>query len=164
MIDMTIGTLVIGFIVGFILGIFLAVMGISAQALDNIPQIILIISITIIYFFIEANVISSFGTTPGKKLFGIRVSDENGEDLDYLTSVKRSFVLWFQGLALSIPLISLITLIISYNRYTAQGITSWDETYHVKISYQPISTIRMVLGVLLWIITFAINLYINLQM
>jgi hypothetical protein len=157
-IDITIGTLIVGSLIGIIIGIFFVILGVDIDILSEIPEYISMIFVMMIYFFIEANIISSFGTTPGKKLLGISVYRNNGEYLDYMTSLKRTFTLWFKGLALSIPIISLITLIMAYNRYTDHGITSWDEAYDVKISYQPISIIRLGVGIAVWIVAIMINL------
>ena len=133
-IDITIGTMILGAILGIILGIFFVIFGVNIQILSEVPEYFSMLFVMVIYFLIEANVISSFGTTPGKKLLGISVYHSNGDYLDYMTSLKRTFTLWFKGLALSLPIISLITLIVAYNRYTDHGITSWDEEYDVKVS------------------------------
>lgn len=156
-IDMTIGMLILGSVIGFIVGIFFVIFGVSISLLSGVAEYILMIFIIIIYFFIEANLISSFGTTPGKKLLGISVYRNNGDYMDYMTSLKRTFTLWFKGLALSLPIISLFAMIMAYNRYTDRGVTSWDEEYDVKVSYQPIGIIRLGTGIVLWIITVIIN-------
>ena len=157
-IDMTIGILFIGVISGIVFEIIISILGYSQNFLLEIPELILIIFLITIYFFIEASIISKFGTTPAKKLFGIKICDSNGEKLDYKISLQRGFILWFKGLAFSIPLISLITLAIAYNTYKDEGKTSWDETLNVIVSYQKISTIRFVIGIIIWIITFALNI------
>ncbi|UFH59466.1 RDD family protein [Sulfurovum mangrovi] len=157
-IDITIGTLIVGSLVGVIIGIFFVILGVDMHILSVIPEYISMIFVMMIYFFIEANIISSFGTTPGKKLLGITVFRNNGEYLDYKRSLKRTFTLWFKGLALSLPIISLITLIMAYNRYTDHGITSWDEAYDVKVSCQPIGTLRLGAGIAVWIVAIIINL------
>ncbi|MDM5272301.1 RDD family protein [Sulfurovum sp. zt1-1] len=157
-IDITIGTMIVGVVIGIIIGIFFVIFGVDIQILSEIPEYISMLFVMIIYFLIEANVISSFGTTPGKKLLGISVHHNNGDYLDYMTSLKRTFTLWFKGLALSLPLISLITLIVAYNRYTDHGITSWDEEYNVNVAYQPIGTMRLGAGIVVWIVAVMINL------
>lgn len=155
-IDITVGSIFI--VVGIIIiSLFLLMFDIDIEALFEVPFVFEII-LMIIYFFVEAKVISVFGTTLGKKLFGITVFHSNGEHLDYITSLERTFTMWFKGLGLSIPLISLFTLIMSYNRYTDLGITSWDEALEVKVSFQPISTIRLAVGVIAWVVAVALNL------
>jgi len=157
-IDMLIGTLFIGLIFGIAFGIITSILGYSQNFLLEIPDLILTIFLIAIYFFIEASIISKFGTTPAKKLFGITLFDSSGEKLDYKTSLQRGFILWFKGLALSIPLISLITLGIAYNTYTDEGKTSWDKTLNVIVLHQKISTIRFIIGIIIWLIAFALNI------
>lgn len=156
-IDMTVGTSILGLLVGLVLGLFLAIFGVSSDIFLEIPEFAFMFLVLIIYLFLEANIISSFGTTPGKKLFGISISDSNGEDLDYTTSVQRNFTLWMKGLAFSIPFISLITLAFAHSNYTATGITSWDKQYNIVVTFKPISDLRFVLGVLLWIAMMVLN-------
>lgn len=157
-IDITIGTMILGLGIGIILGLFLLILGIEMDILSQIPEYLFMIFTLLIYFIVEANVISSFGTTPGKKLFGITVYQADGNYLDYLTSIKRTFSVWLKGLALSLPIISFITLFMAYNRYTDHGITSWDEKYDVKVSFQPIGVFRQVIGISLWLIVLGINI------
>ena len=61
-----------------------------------------------IYVFIEAALISSFGTTLGKKLTGIYVLDRERKNLSFFTSLKRSFCVFGGGLGFFLPYISLI--------------------------------------------------------
>ncbi len=160
MIDMTIGILFVGLAFGIILGIVDAFLKIHYEDTSQVVKFSLKTFIIIFYFFIEAGIISIYKTTPGKKLFGITLSDANGKELNYRISLKRDFTLWFKGLAFSIPFVSLFTLIYSYYGYTEKGTTSWDKTYNVTISYQPISTLRFIIGIIIFIITGIFNIYI----
>ena len=103
---------------------------------------------------------STFKTSLGKKLFGITITDENNDNLKFTVAVKRNFLLWFRGMALSIPLLSLATLAIAHGNYTNNGITSWDKDTEVLVQFNEISTIRATLGILLFIVVMALNVYL----
>lgn len=68
-----------------------------------------------------------FGNTPGKALLGISVIDARGLELDNRQYLGRNFNLWLRGLGLGIPLVSLITMIVQYNRLSSGGRASYDE-------------------------------------
>lgn len=74
----------------------------------------------------EAMLLSMFGTTPAKWLFGIRVAHPGGELLSFSASLNRSFLLFFQGVGLGIPFIALFTQLFAYRRLTKTGTTLWD--------------------------------------
>lgn len=56
---------------------------------------------------IEPALLSLFGTTPGKAIFGIRVTDLEGGKLSYGTALERTWTVLWEGEALRIPLICL---------------------------------------------------------
>lgn len=161
-IDMAIGLSVTGIIMGMILGIFLYIFEVL-QLFDQIPELIFIGISILIYFFIEAKVISKYATTPAKKLLGISIVGVNGEKLDYKTSLKRNLTLWFKGLGFTIPVVSLIALIMSYNGYVEQGTTPWDKDNDVVVHYEQIGTTRFVIGIILGIFAFILNAYFSFQ-
>jgi len=49
------------------------------------------LQVPLLWAFIEAFLLSSWGTTPGKSLFGVVVRDENGNKLSFFQSLKRAF-------------------------------------------------------------------------
>lgn len=161
-IDMAIGLFTIGIIVGLIIGIFLYIFD-AIQLLDQISELIFIVISILIYFFIEAKIISKYATTPAKKLLGISIVGVNGEKLDYKTSLNRSLTLWLKGLGLMIPIVSLIALIMSYNGYVEQGTTPWDKDNGAVVQYEPIGTIRFAIGIILGVFSFILNAYLSFQ-
>jgi len=154
-IDLTIGSLLIGLSVGFLLALIFS----PYDILSNIPGILLSILVIAIYLLIEAWIISTYKTTLGKKLLGITVTDKNGDKLKYSVSLKRDFYMWLAGLGLSLPLVSLVTLIISYNKYTEKGVTPWDEAFNVEVNYEPISNTRFIIAIILTLAVIVLNVY-----
>ncbi|WP_372997390.1 DnaJ domain-containing protein [Lutispora sp.] len=79
-----------------------------------------------IWIFVESFITSITATTPGKWIFNLYILDKYGNKLDYKTSLKRNFLVFFRGLGLGIPLISLFTLTNAYNRVNTSVFASWD--------------------------------------
>lgn len=162
--DIFLGTIIVLFMFEIFFIAVSLIFGYYANPLEQAPDIIFRIIEMLgmaIYFFIEAYIISKYGTTPAKKLFGISLSNKNGERLDYKTSLGRGFTLWFKGLALGLPIISFITLAFAYSNFTQDGQTSWDRDYEVTVYHKPISTTRFIIGTTLWLllIVLTINLH-----
>jgi hypothetical protein len=82
--------------------------------------------LTLAYAPFEAFVLYAFGTTVGKALHGIRLRHAGGPSLPLGSAVNRAFSVWFKGMGMGIPLITLITMAVAHNRLTKKGKTSWD--------------------------------------
>ncbi len=152
-IDMTVGITIIGIIVG----ISLNILNFYGSAI-HIPDILMTVLLSIIYLLIEPIMISKFGTTPSKKLFGISIISSNNEYLNYSISMQRGFFMWAKGLAFTIPIISLIALSITYSNFTNEGVTSWDKSCDAKVIHKKISKFRFIIGIILWILTVVFNI------
>ncbi|MBD2078050.1 RDD family protein [Phormidium sp. FACHB-592] len=135
------------FLFSFLVGIVLELIYPSAL---NIPA--LDILLIFVYVFVEPTMLCSWGTTPGKALFKIRLRRQNETKLNYLQALSRSFSVWIKGLGLGVPFISLFTLLNSYNCLTNEGITSWDRDGGFSVSHQIISLLRTILIVLLFLL------------
>lgn len=115
-----------------------------------------VISIFLYVVFVEPAMLSAFGTTPGKALLKISVVDYSGNKISYGTAMKRNLQLWIRGLGIGFPIITAVTMLISYNRLNNLGITDWDEKYNIKILHGEIGFF----GYLLFaIIFFTINMF-----
>lgn len=69
----------------------------------------------------------ALGNTPGKALAGIKALQEGGrQPLSTAAYLGRNIGLYVFGVGLALPLISLITLILSYRRAAAGEASSWD--------------------------------------
>ena len=114
--------------------------------------------ILVIWPFLEAYLISTWGTTPGKWLLRIKISDKNDRYISYYSALKRSYMVFLRGLGLGIPIVCFITQILSYSELKKNGITSWDNDLEIKISHGEISVFRGLFVVFLVIVILLIYL------
>lgn len=135
LIDILLFSVMVGFVIGVV----------YEPALDQIPDTIFGIIALIIYLFVEPIMLMSWGSTPGKSLLSIRLRNEDGSKLSYGEGLTRSFKVLIQGEGVGIPLISLVTNILAYNRLTGQGITTWDETGNHTVAHREISGWRVLI-------------------
>ena len=76
---------------------------------------------------VESVLLSCFGTTAGKWLFGIRVLSKDGKRLTWREAAERTGMVLWHGLAFGIPLWSEYRLYKSYDAYTDGENLAWDE-------------------------------------
>jgi hypothetical protein len=119
-----------GFITIFGLFFIASLFGISLspldQALDNTVGAAIIVGF--LSMPLNALLLSSLGTTIGKWLFGIRVLNADFKLLGFSIALKREGLVFVYGLGLGLPLISLLTLAMSYRKLKTDGMTSWDKS------------------------------------
>ena len=74
---------------------------------------------------LEAACLHFFRTTPGKALFGLKLTRSDGSHLGFLDALWRTGRAVLLGMGLMIPLAALITLILSYQRCRHQVPQPW---------------------------------------
>lgn len=81
---------------------------VSLLLIDFQHRIIFIPILTLIAMLVlEPLLLSMFGTTLGKAIFGIRITDREGRKLRYSAAIERTWTVMWEGEALRIPLICL---------------------------------------------------------
>lgn len=117
----------------FVLGVVVGILDtLELIAIETIPEMVgnvigclVFVTFSILY---DGVFLATWGTTPGKRLFGLKVTDSLGEKLTWGKSFFRA--LWVNGLigiCAIIPLASLIFMIFQKNRLHRTGFTTWDE-------------------------------------
>ncbi len=136
------------FLFSFIVGFALAII---APTILETSEVFLTFLIMQCWVFQESILLSTWGTTPGKWLFRIKVRDGSGKKLNLSSALGRSFSVWLKGFGLGIPLISFITLLTARSRLKKVGITTWDEQGGFVVTHYKIGAIRATVAVLIFI-------------
>lgn len=74
---------------------------------------------------LEAVFLHYLGTTPGKALFGLKLTRSDGSHLGFLDALWRTGRAVLLGMGLMIPLVALVALILSYQRCRHQVPQPW---------------------------------------
>ena len=90
----------------------------------------------------EAVLLATWGTTPGKWLLKISIERRDGAALDFASALRRSFAVWLKGLGCGLPVISLFTLVIAWQRLREKAETSWDRDGGFVIGHEDIGILR----------------------
>jgi len=129
----------------FLFGLVLAL---TYPASLDLPDWVLVLAFLFAWVFVEAMFLASFGTTPGKWLLKTKVSGQDGEPPDFPKALRRSFGVWWRGLGLGLPVISLITQVAAYSKLKKEGITPWDRACGLVVSHKRIGFPRALLIIL----------------
>lgn len=74
-----------------------------------------------------------FGTTPGKWVAGLRVRTLRNEKPPLGDLLARNLRMYFSGLALGFPLVSLFTIVRSFHVLKANELVSWDTVSNTRV-------------------------------
>jgi hypothetical protein len=103
---------------------------------------------------IEALLIASVGTTPGKWLFGVflqfSISDayaRRDTRAQLGRALRRSFRVWWEGIACGFPLLAPVLIAVAYEKIAQNQETDWDFAQDVLVTHGPPGVLNMVTGV-----------------
>lgn len=130
---------------GFVLGI------IVPQFVEKVNEIVFGIILIFMWIFVESLLLSSFQTTPGKWLFKIKLATASGAQINFSQALSRSLKVWWRGLGIGFPIVSLFTLVIANTNLTRDGITSWDRESGFIVTHETIGTSRVLAAVAFFI-------------
>lgn len=103
----------------------------NAVALPDLTTIWLrwLINLTMIALgvWVQGLMIGRFGTTPFKRMAGIRIQTVDGAPLTQAIAHRRQSSLWWRGLGLGLPLVEIVTNILAFIPVSAGRRTDWDE-------------------------------------
>jgi hypothetical protein len=110
--------------------------------------------ITASFVPIEALLIASIGTTPGKWLFGVflqfSISDayarrDTRAQLD--RALRRAFRVWWEGIGCGFPLLAPVLIAVAYEKLAQNQETDWDFAQDVLVTHGPPGVLNTVTGV-----------------
>jgi len=97
------------------------------------------IAVTLISAPLCALFIGLSGTTPGKWCAGVRVLSTQGGMIGLGAALSREFRIWLSGFGMGLPLVSLITMVSSYNYLMRNRRMDWDEELDAVVQYRDAS-------------------------
>ena len=108
------------------------------------------------WVLMETCLMSTWGTTPGKWLLKIQVTDATGGKLELAQAFLRSLQVWIRGMGMGIPILSLITLMMSHGRLVQDGSTRWDQLGNFKVVHGRFTFRRLALAGLAFTLFFQV--------
>ncbi len=102
------------------------------------------------WFIVEALLLHSFSTTPGKWLLGLRVVNRDGSRLDLAASTRRSLRVVFTGIGFGWGLLAVFCQVLSLFTAKRLGTTLWDHAGGHQVTARPLNPFRILTLVLLF--------------
>lgn len=129
---------------------------------SSIGGILLMLSAANVLLLIcEPVLLSLLKFTPGKAIFGIRVSDNSGNKLTYPAAISRTWKMLLRGLGLRVFPFSILTLIICTVKKLKGKTLSWEENSSLRAKDN--RQIRWFLYFILFLMMLAAQIWLGLQ-
>lgn len=126
------------------------------------PFAFITLAIVFAWNFVEAYLLSSFGTTLGKYVFRIEVRNGGGARLSYGQALRRTLHVWVAGLGLGVAFLREALEIIALFNLVNTGRTSWDRSQNLQVQHRRIGEGRIAVAVLIFLaVFFGMNLVFN---
>ncbi len=110
--------------------------------------------ITATWIPIEAALVASLGTTPGKWLFGVylqfSISDayaRRDAKAHFRRGLARSFRVWWEGVACGFPVLAPILIAVAYEKVAQNQETDWDFAEDCLVTHGPPGILNAMTGV-----------------
>ena len=102
------------------------------------------------WFALEALLIQQFGTTPGKWLLGLQVTNNDGSRLDLAAAIRRSLRVMFSGVGFGWGLLAVFCQALSLFTAKRLGAPLWDHRGGHQVTARPLRPFRLVAFVFLF--------------
>ncbi len=145
----------------FVGGIVLAFVNPGWLPITIVSSIIFTAVVLFFSFIIEGLIISIFRTTFGKALFRTGVVDKDGGRLGIAKSIGRSLYSGVAGLGAGIPLVSIMTLILSYSALESDGVTLWDKHMDAYVVHENMTRLNWIFSMFIFALAFLGNIALN---
>lgn len=123
----------------------------------------------LLYAPLEAWLLSRFGTTPGKALLRIQVRTLAGGLPVFRQAMYRSLLVYIRGLALGLPLLSLVAMFWCKFRLQQARVTSWDESSETRVEHGEPGALRyvvltgIILGIVMTVVVSIVQLWPEIE-
>jgi hypothetical protein len=146
------------FLVGCLYGLIVSIYVDPDSGFGRLLQNTEVVSVlaTLLLLPLEGLMLEVFGTTPGKALYGIAVRQTTGEPLQLGQAFWRAFAVWFRGMAMGLPFVSLISNSLAYRSSVQNGVTSWDRDGGFAVQHSRFGFFRIAAVSLAWIAVLAL--------
>lgn len=91
-------------------------------------------AVPLIYIPFEAAQIHFLQRSIGKYFFGLKITYQASKGMPWIVSIKRSFLVYWRGMAAAIPFLEFVALYLAYRRLRDEGDTSWDRDMLTTVS------------------------------
>lgn len=113
------------------------------------PSVQFMVLVTVAWALVEAFMLSTWGTTPGKALLRISVRAKESPQalLSLAQALKRSLLVCFFGFGFGLTPLRELSLALSYYQLRQSGRTFWDHKLDLTVTHERIGPLRTTIAV-----------------
>lgn len=136
-----------------LMGVVLMVSGLSPGAEEGSPWTRLLVGLAfhivalMLWVPVEAFLLSRWGTTPGKWLLRVRVTNGDGSSFSFERALLRSWRVFVRGMALGIWFVEWAMWIVAWRELRRGGQTRWDAAGAHRITHYRVGVIRTAVAI-----------------
>lgn len=146
------------FFYDIIISIIIVIVGRNITIIKSIGVLFHIFTI-VLALFAESLLLSHFGTTLGKRIFGIYVFGYKEEKISYRKGLERCFYRLRYGLGFYIPIYILYRLYKSYVACEESEIMHWDDETDTEVKIKSFSWKNIIVWIASMMIAFAVMIF-----
>lgn len=113
--------------------------GVAETDISAVSDVVLGLIVAFVWVFVEAVLLATWGTTPGKWMLSTTLRTTAGDKLGFPAALGRSLTVWIKGIGLGVPIVTLFTGVQAYKRLTEDGETSWDREGGFRVGHTPLT-------------------------
>lgn len=114
---------------------------------SRLPEIAQAILVGLVWLPLEAILLATAGTTPGKTLYGLRVNTSEAKGFRLKNALRRSLIVFIVGMGLCIWGIAVIALMVNFWSLSKTGTTPWDRASGSVERLHPMGVPRLLAAV-----------------
>ncbi len=112
---------------------------------------------------LDAALYALFGNTPGKAIAGIQIRGVDGSRPSFSTYLWRNLRMYWFGLGIGFPLVSLITLSVAHSTASSGHILRWDEAAQTRPLSSSVAPWRLWLIASSFLLLAAADMYLKMS-
>jgi len=116
--------------------------------LNRLPEIMQAILVGLVWLPVEAILLATAGTTPGKTLYGLRILSSNARRLRPKLALLRSLIVFLAGMGLCVWGVTIVALMLNFWSLSKRGTTPWDRAAGTVERLHPMGAPRLIVAVL----------------
>lgn len=121
-----------------------------------VVSLLLICLAALLPWVIDAAIVSMFGNSLGKAIWGITVQHKDGRPLPFKEVLTRNFLVGLHGFWTGLTPLTFLPHIFSYNRLKKEGETKWDTKGQYEVLSSNPGAFRKIIGVALLFVALAL--------
>lgn len=127
-----------------------------------LAPLLALVTLPLLVIPLSALLLGTTGSTPGKWLFGTRITRRDGGAPGVGAMLRRELHAWVVGLGMGLPLVSLVTLLVARTRLVETHCTAWDAHQPWVVTHRPTGPTQWLLAITAFGVWFLLRVVLEM--